>query len=118
MNIGIENLVVNRQDSGDHNNGANIVFDKAVNCWVKSVYSYMTCRFHVLADLSSHIDIDGCFFQSACSYDLGGRGYGVCLEWSTTNCLVENNIFKRLRHAMVAQAGANCNVFSHNYSNE
>ncbi|MCB0642162.1 MAG: T9SS type A sorting domain-containing protein, partial [Phaeodactylibacter sp.] len=33
-------------------------------------------------------------------------------------CLIENNVFKRLRHSMILQAGANGNVFSYNYSTD
>jgi len=48
----------------------------------------------------------------------GGWGYGVELYASTTNCLVENNIFRHLRHSLVAAGGSNCNVWSFNYSRE
>ena len=37
---------------------------------------------------------------------------------STTNCLVENNIFRHLRHSLVAGGGSNCNVWTFNYSRE
>jgi hypothetical protein len=40
------------------------------------------------------------------------------LHFSTTECLIEDNIFKHLRHSMILQAGANCNVFAYNYSKE
>ncbi len=48
----------------------------------------------------------------------GGWGYGVQLYQSTTNCLIENNIFRSLRHSLVAAAGSNCNVWTFNYSRE
>jgi len=51
-------------------------------------------------------------------YCEGGYGYGVELGASTTNCLIENNIFRYLRHALVAGAGSNCNVWAFNYSRE
>jgi len=52
------------------------------------------------------------------AYGGGGWGYGVVLGESTTNTLVENNIFRYLRHALVAASGSNCNVWTFNYSRE
>jgi hypothetical protein len=37
---------------------------------------------------------------------------------SSTYCLVENNVFRRLRHAMGIGTGANSNVYTFNYSRE
>jgi hypothetical protein len=42
----------------------------------------------------------------------------VILNAHTGECLVTNNIFRYLRHAMMAKTGANGNVFSYNYSRE
>ncbi|HET54529.1 MAG TPA: hypothetical protein ENN33_04860, partial [Ignavibacteria bacterium] len=47
-----------------------------------------------------------------------GCGYGIILGYSSTNCLIENNIFRMLRHAMLLGCGANCNVLNYNYSRE
>lgn len=117
-NVGIENLKLKRLDSGDSGSGENIFFKYAVNCWVKGVESDKTCRHHVEIYKSSHIEVSGCYFHHARSYNQGGRGYGVSITFSSTNCLVENNIFKYLRHAMVVQGGANSNVIAYNYSRE
>jgi len=46
----------------------------------------------------------------------GGQGYGVNLEDNAEYCLIENNIFYDLRHAMIAQDGSQYNVFGYNYS--
>jgi hypothetical protein len=51
-------------------------------------------------------------------YGGGGWGYGVVTSGSSTNCLIENNIFRYLRHAMIAGGGSNCNVWTFNYSRE
>jgi len=118
-NIGIENLKIIRNESGAYDNVANnIDFRYAVNCWVKGVESYKTCTHHVNASYSSHLEISGCYFNDANDHGDGGRGYGVELVNSTSYCLIENNIFKKLRHAMTVEIGANCNVFIYNYSRE
>jgi hypothetical protein len=118
-NIGIENLKIWRTDT-DHASGGDqgitIVFKNAVNCWVKGVYSEQTCKHHIQASNSAHIFVNGCYFHDARWFRQGGYGYGVQLTGSTSRCLIENNIFDKLRHAMMVQAGANCNVFTFNYS--
>lgn len=115
MNIGFENLKIWRMDDDNAEQGGyNIFFEGAVNCWVKGVRFEQTCRNHIWIARSSHIYISGCFFHDARSHGLDGNGYGVALSTSTTNCLVENNNFDKLRHAMLVQAGSNCNVFAFN----
>ena len=118
QNVGIENLKIKRLDTGEAPDGSNIYIKYAVNCWIKGVESDNTCRHHVMIDWSSHVEVSGCYFYEAESYGDGGYGYGVLLERSSTNCLIENNIFRKLRHAMMVQAGANCNVFEFNYSRD
>jgi hypothetical protein len=117
-NVGIEDLKIYRNDGGDSDTGSNIFFQYAVDCWVKGVESELTCRHHIEIKYSSHIEVTGCYMHRARDYGDGGRGYGICLYFSSTNCLIENNIFRRLRHAMKVSAGANCNVFGYNYSRE
>ncbi|MBD3376147.1 hypothetical protein GF406_14015, partial [candidate division KSB1 bacterium] len=119
MNIGIENLKIYRADEGNAGTyGHNILFSVAVNCWVKGVRFEQTCRTHIWIERSSHIYTSGCYFHDARDFGSSGNGYGVTCSQSTTNCLIENNIFHKLRHAMLVQAGANCNVFAFNYSRE
>ncbi|MBN2010727.1 T9SS type A sorting domain-containing protein [candidate division KSB1 bacterium] len=120
MNIGIENLNILRipdikaADSGPYY----IRFGHAVNCWVKGVISELAPCHHIGISSSTHCEVSGCYIHEAMKYDGGGWGYGVCLSNSTTNCLIENNIFRLLRHAMTVCNGVNCNVFTFNYSRE
>lgn len=121
MNIGIEDLSVERVDSnwaGSGDSGINIFFNYAVNCWVKGVSLTQTCKRHIQIKFSSHILVSGCYLHDARAFGDGGYGYGVMITESSTKCLIENNIFHRLRHAMLVQAGAMCNVFTFNYSYE
>jgi hypothetical protein len=62
--------------------------------------------------------VSGCVIHDAASYEDGSWGYGIILGNSSTNCLIENNIFYTLRHSMAAVTGANCNVFAYNYSTD
>jgi hypothetical protein len=58
------------------------------------------------------------YIHHAGGYGGGGQGYGVTLSDRTDSCLVEDNIFRSLRHAMMVKVGASGNVFGYNYSLE
>lgn len=124
-NVGIENMTLMRMDvekstDDDHHYGCGntIKFSHAVNCWIKGVHSDKTCRHHITIDRCSHIEISGCYIHNAVDYGENSYGYGVVLGTSSTNCLIENNIFKKLRHAMGIGTGANSNVLIYNYSTD
>ena len=114
--VGIENLKINRLDSGSTTQGTNILFRLAVNSWLKGVEIENTCQNHVSISRCAHIEISGCYFNDANNHGEGGYGYGVTIGTSSTNCLVENNIFRKLRHSIILSGGANTNVFTYNYS--
>ncbi len=116
-NIGIEELKIERLDiSVDHT--CNILFYYANNCWVKCIES-VKCNFgHVSIRKSSNIEVRGNYFHDAFSYGDGGKAYGVIVQYASGECLISNNIFRHLRHAMLLQAGANGNVIAYNYSIE
>ena len=95
---------------------SNIHFRYAAGCQVQGIESNR-CNFaHVTLSYSHGIKVSGSYFHHAFSYGGGGKAYGVVAQFSAGNCLVENNIFENLRHAMLLQAGANGNVFAYNYS--
>ncbi|WP_400168246.1 right-handed parallel beta-helix repeat-containing protein [Fidelibacter multiformis] len=120
QNIGIEDLKIIRSPNEKSTSGhpCNIIINFAINCWVRGVESYKAACHHIGISTSSHCEISGCYLHEAMDYGGGGWGYGVTMGASTTNTLVENNIFRYLRHAMVAGAGSNCNVWTFNYSRE
>jgi hypothetical protein len=122
-NIGIENLKVYRVDSSkssenQYGSGNNFLFLYAVNCWLRGVESELTSRHHIHISQSAHLEISGSYLHRARYYGGNSYGYGTVLGESTTNCLIENNVFRRLRHAMGIGTGANSNVFAFNYSRE
>ena len=115
-NTGIECLKIVRVDNTSPQQSSNIYFMNAANCWVKAVESENCTFSHVQARNSSNIYIKTSYFHHAFEYGDGGRAYGVMLHSTTGECLVEDNIFKHLRHSMIVQSGANGNVFAYNYS--
>ncbi|MEA4856393.1 glycosyl hydrolase family 28-related protein [Solidesulfovibrio sp.] len=115
QHVGIEDLGIAREDPGP-DGGATIHFKYAANCWVRRVDSRHTVAAHVYAESSAAIEVTDSTFQYAHDYGDGGRGYGVSLGRHTSDCLVQNNVFASLRHAMVVSQGANGNVFGYNFS--
>lgn len=115
--IGIECLKIKRLDVTQQQT-ANIRFADAANCWIKGVESD-SCNFaHIKLAESINIEITNNYFHDAFAYNDGGKGYGISCEYTSGDCLIENNMFKRLRHSMLLQSGANGNVFAYNYSLE
>lgn len=99
--------------------GYNILFERAAHGKVEGVYSYKSVGSHVMLELSTNIQVKGSYFYDAFTFDGSGtRGYGVTINNHSGQCLVENNMFRRLRHAMMVKHGANGNVFAYNYSRE
>lgn len=120
-NSGIENLTLTRLLAGDatsRNNTATVRFSYAVDCWMRGVHSKMAFGSHVTLEYSSRVEVTGCYLDDAHEFDGGGSGYGAIFQFRAGECLVQNNIFRRLRHAMIMQAGANGNVVAYNYSRE
>ncbi len=113
--VSIESLKIERLDASNGQTD-NIGMAYAVNCRVKCIESENSNFAHVGINICSNILIKGSYFHHAHAYGGGGQGYGVVLQYTSGECLVENNIFEHLRHSMLLQAGANGNVLAYNYS--
>lgn len=91
----------------------------AANCVVRGVESDISVSAHLDIFQSTRILVEGNYFHHAFAYDGSAKhGYGVTLNAHSGECLVTNNIFRYLRHAMMVKTGSNGNVFSYNYSRE
>ena len=116
-NVGIECMNIERIDNPASGAGYNILFSNAANCWVKGIESNKSVGSHVMIENSTNIEVRSSYFHDAFTYDGSGtRGYGVTINNHSGLCLIENNVFKHLRHAMMVKHGANGNVFGYNYS--
>jgi hypothetical protein len=110
---GLERLNIRRVDNG---NGHTIRINHAAYPWIREVESQTTGRSHVSMSATYRCEIRDSYFHDSQNYSEPGRGYGVSLDLHVTDCLIENNVFKALRHSMMVQMGANGNVFGYNYS--
>lgn len=96
-----------------------VYFVYAYNCRMRGVESFKSVSAHVWAEGSSHISVSGCYFHEAYEYNgTSSHGYGVVMAAHTCDSRIEDNIFRKLRHAMQIKQGANGNVFAYNYSLE
>jgi hypothetical protein len=117
VNAGVECLKIKRLDQSS--SGANIMICLAANCVVRGVESDKSVSAHIDIFQSTRILVEGNYFHHAFIYDGASKhGYGVTLNAHSGECLITNNIFRYLRHAMMVKTGANGNVFSYNYSRE
>ena len=115
---GIEDIYIVRNDYGNGitagvSNG--IVMTNAWYSWIRGVTSYGAWKNNVVLTNCVNITISGCYFNHAQVRGSGGEGYGILLQGTTHFCLIENNIFKRLRHAIVLQQNPQQNVIAYNY---
>lgn len=118
-NVGISCMNIIRADNvTDGNQYSNIVFNTTSDCWINGIHSDSTFFAHVALSNSYHDIIKGSYFTNSYDYGSDGRAYGIACQYSSSENLVINNIFRRLRHSMLMQAGANGNVFAYNYSRE
>lgn len=113
--IGLECFSIQRMQATTGQSSL-ISFDKAVQCWVHAIEGDSTNYAHIEINRSANISITNSYFHHAYGYGGSGQGYGVVFQFSANECLVENNIFRNLRHSMLFQAGANGNVCGYNYS--
>jgi hypothetical protein len=87
-------------------------------CWVKNVESKLSLFRHVDFDRCYRCEARDSYFNDGRNHGTGGYAYGVVCAAKSTACLVENNIFRHLRHSMVLDEGASGNVIAYNYSLE
>ncbi len=113
---GVEKLYLERVSSNDY--GSNVELINAAYCWVREIWSEKTITAHVFCSRCFRNEIRDSYFHDSFDHGSGGKGYGVRLESRSSDNLVENNIFERLRHSIVVQLGATGNVFGYNYSKD
>lgn len=113
---GLEDLYLERRRQKAESSIISIRY--AIDCWVRNVEGSHTLRGHVWIECSRFCTVESCTFHHAHDYGGGGHGYGVVAGKHATDCLIWNNRFRKLRHAMMTKQGANGNVFAYNLSEE
>ena len=114
--IGFEDFTL--ENGRDAAGRMNFDFLYAANCWMRNVHSLMAMRFHVATEICANLTIRDSYFNDAYRHDGGGHGYGTLIADTATHCLIENNVFRNLRHSISWKEGANGNVFAYNFSTD
>lgn len=118
-NVAVSCLKIVRVDMPAEGGGYNIFIDYAVNSRLSGLESDSSSGSHVYISRSAQIKVEGCYFHHAFVYDgASTHGYGVTLAHHSGGCLIVNNVFAHLRHAMMVKTGANGSVFAYNYSRD
>jgi len=117
VNAGLENLTIQRISPIDNVNGySNILVVGCVNSWIKNIESRLADFRHVDLDRSINCEVRDSYFNDGYFQETGGYSYGVVCSNRSTDNLIENNVFRHLRHSMVVKEGATGNVYGYNYS--
>ncbi len=117
--VSVACLKIVRSRPPDAGGGYNISWDYAVDGRVSGVESDSSSGSHIYISRSAGIVVEGSYFHHAFFYDgASTHGYGVTLAHHSSGCLVMNNIFVHLRHALMVKTGANGNVVAYNYSRD
>jgi hypothetical protein len=115
IHSGLENLdLLNTKSTTTQT--SNLFIENAAFTNVSCIQSVNGNFSHISLNNSYRVNISGCRFKEAFAYGDGGQGYGVAMQYNTSECLISHNIFDRLRHSILLQAGVNGNVISYNYS--
>lgn len=113
--VGIENIKMIRRDATSSQT-SHVFFQYAKDCWIYGLHFDSANFGHVTFDRSYRNLVTGSFFENAFDFGGGGKAYGVVLQNTSSDNVIENNIFRNLRHSMLLQSGANGNIVSYNYS--
>ena len=110
--VGVEDLTVESTAGG--NGGGNIEMHGCAYCWIKNVVSIKSQKAHFwvhtayASEIRENIIKDGWGFKA-------DHAYGLRMNnWNSAN-RIEDNIFERLRHALVFEGGGSGNVLAYNY---
>ncbi len=113
--VGIEDLHVVRSAT-EKESDYTFYFKNTAYSWVSRVHSEDADTNHIGLNRVYKCEIRDSYFHDATDHGTGGNGYGVKLGFHVSGCLIENNVFKSLRHSMLLHLGANGNVLGYNYS--
>jgi len=116
-NCGVESMTVTRlQPSATSYAEANcILISGAAWCWVTNVETSWPQGAHIKFQGCFQCEADGNYHHDGWTQN-SGQDYGVMIFDHNSNLLIQNSIFKNMRHAMVFEAGGAACVFAYNFS--
>jgi hypothetical protein len=113
--VGIEDMSLDHS-SVTNQNGSGIMFTNATNSWVRGIRAINAGsnnkHKHVWLYQSSHITIRDSYFYGS---NAASESYGVDCGSSSSDNLIENNIFQHIATANINEGATGC-VFGYNYA--
>jgi hypothetical protein len=99
--------------------GANIPIYGCDHCWVKHVETNWSqgCQVELVESYGVEVR-DSYFHDSPLGQNAGGSSYGLCVDWYSSDSLLENNISFRLNKDMVMRSAGGGNVTGYNYMDD
>lgn len=115
--VGIENMSLDSTSSGQNasscSGGVGVSFYNSPNSWVSGIRSIDTVRAHVQLNYSPHVTVRDSYFWG--TQDRTSCSYGIEF-FSTSDTLVENNIFQAIPSPYMSNGPDAGSVFGYNYS--
>jgi len=114
--FGIEDLTIDRVDSSLYSTcRGTIRIYRAANCWVKNVRMDQVNGRAIEMGKSYRIAVQSCDIEEATYYSSGGSGYGVCVNYYSSDCLIENNVIRQHNANIHVENSGPGNVIAYNY---
>jgi hypothetical protein len=110
---GVEDLTVYAAST---NTGVNFYMGAAAYCWLYNVEGNFTGADHVEIVSGYRCQVDHSYFHDAFIHGPGTYDECLMLDWKSSGCLVEDNIFWRLHTSVIVNRGSSGNVIAYNYS--
>ncbi len=108
---GVEDLYL----SGGSQDGGNVEFANAKECWLRNVESDLSHGPSVSLWATFRCEVRDSFIHSTQSPQPGGQGYGISFAMHAADNLVENCIVWSFNKVMVMRAAGGGNVIGYNY---
>jgi microcystin-dependent protein len=113
-NVGVQDLKITRSGGSG---GNNIRLSACKNCWVQNVKSYDVWNWHVKLESTYGCVVRDSWFEQVNQLNCGGNScYGATVYALSTDNLIENNVFVKMRHALITEYGGTGNIYGYNYS--
>ena len=112
-NAGLEDMKIQGGEGGD--SGGNVYMTLAAYSWVKNIESYNSNGGSIHLYRSFRNTVRDSYFHETKNASPGGSGYGLDISRSSSDNLVENNIFWKFNKVMTMRASGGGNVIAYNY---
>lgn len=114
VNGGLEDLRLYATNPGGPS--PNMIMKGSYSCWVTNVESDFAIGDHMNILHSLRCEVRHSYFHDAFNHSPGQTDADVMLALSTSECLIEDNIFWRLHVSVILEKAASGNVVAYNFS--